>query len=232
MSSSTEPRAVLRGATAAGASALATPELRAGSWTRLGQGSVLGDTVTEQTLSGLAESTRSAARAQGYTVGWAEGRREAATVAARDAEAVRVDREAAEARREAEHREALSALADAAAEMQTALATLSARVEEHALALARELTTELVGHELRSSEDPGADVVRRALAVLSDGLPVTLRMHPEVLGSASLEQLAAHGVRVLPDPTLRRGDALLETDEDVVDLRVEAALARVRDVLR
>ena len=52
-------------------------ELRSGSWTRLGSSTVLGDTVTEQTLAGLVEQAQGAARAQGYSRGWAEGRRAA-----------------------------------------------------------------------------------------------------------------------------------------------------------
>ena len=40
---------------------LATPELRTGVWTRFGGTSVLGDAITEETLSALAESTRNAA---------------------------------------------------------------------------------------------------------------------------------------------------------------------------
>ena len=53
------------------------PDLRTGVWTRLGDSAVLGDPVTEAALDGLAERTHSAARAQGYAVGWAEGRQEA-----------------------------------------------------------------------------------------------------------------------------------------------------------
>ncbi len=75
MSSSTD---LLRGQEAADASALPTPELRDGSWTRFGNGTVLGDAVTEQVLAGLATNARRAASAQGYAVGWADGRREAA----------------------------------------------------------------------------------------------------------------------------------------------------------
>src|SRR4051794_29241221 len=75
---------------------LATPELRTGVWTRFGDSNVLGDAVTEETLSTLAESTRTAARSQGYAVGWAEGQRAAREQARIEAE------EAALVRREAE----------------------------------------------------------------------------------------------------------------------------------
>lgn len=236
MSSSTDARPearpdVLRGASADAASSMGTPELRSGSWTRFGDRAVLGDAVTEQVLSGLAESTRTAARSQGYIVGWAEGRREAATEAAAVAAEAEELRCVAEARREAEHRAAVDALVRAAATLQHTLADVSAHVEDQALLLARELTETLVMHELRLSPDLGEDVVRRALSVLPAGLPVTLRLHPSVLGSPAVAELAEQGVRVVADASLQPGDAVVEADEHVVDLCVESALARLREVL-
>ena len=56
---------------------LPTPELRTGTWTRHGDGALLGDEVAESLLGRVAEETRAAAQAQGYAVGWAQGRRAA-----------------------------------------------------------------------------------------------------------------------------------------------------------
>ncbi|HEY1134125.1 MAG TPA: hypothetical protein VGE77_06075, partial [Nocardioides sp.] len=56
----------------------ALPELRTGNWTRRGGPGVLGDPVTEELMDALATSTRAAAQSQGYAVGWAQGRRDAA----------------------------------------------------------------------------------------------------------------------------------------------------------
>ncbi|MDO9498343.1 MAG: FliH/SctL family protein [Nocardioides sp.] len=236
MSSSTEVRletgpAVLRGPTADAANSMGTPELRSGSWTRFGDRSILGDEVTERVLSGLAESTRTAARSQGYAVGWAEGRREAAVKAAAVTAVAEEERRVAEARREQEHRAAVAALTQAAASLQRTLAEVSAHVEDQALLLARELTEALVQHELRLSPDPGVDVVRRALSVLPSGLPVTLRLHPSVADAAAVRDLAERGVRVVDDPSLGPGDALVEADDHIVDLCVGSALARLREVL-
>jgi len=240
MSSSTEARpeagpetgaAVLRGASADAASSMGTPELRSGSWTRFGDRSVLGDAVTEQVLSGLAESTRTAARSQGYAVGWAEGRREAAVEAAAVATVAEEQRCLAEAHRATEHQAAVDALTRAAAALQHTLADVSSRVEDQALVLARELTEMLVKHELRLSPDLGEDVVRRALSVLPAGLPVTLRLHPSVSGAAAVHELIAQGVRVVSDHALQPGDAVVEADDHVIDLCIDTALARLREVL-
>ena len=211
---------------------LATPELRTGVWTRFGASSVLGDTVTEETLSTLAESTRSAARSQGYAVGWTEGQRAAREAARVKAEADDAARAAAEAVRADEHRAAVAALELAAGRLHDTVAALSATVEEHASALAWELTRELVGHELRSVSGP--DVVRRALQLTPTEPVARMRLHPDQLAEltvADLAELADRGVAAVPDPTLAWGDALVDADDHVIDLRVRTALDRVREVL-
>lgn len=229
MTSSSER--VLRGESAVAVATLATPDLRSGSWTRLGDERVLGDAVTEHSLAGLAETTRAAAQAQGYAVGWAEGRRAAAELAAEADRAAAEAHAAAEERREAEHAAALAALTRAAAALQQTSARLAGELEDQAVRLARELTTELVGHEVRTCTDAGVDVVRRALVVLPTGVPVTLRVHPSVVSSPAVGDLADHGVSVVADPTLDRADAVVESTEAVVDLRIGAALERVREAL-
>lgn len=227
MSSSSEAR-VVRGVSAAAATGLATPELRAGAWTRLGGERVLGDAVTEQTLSSLAESTRAAARSQGYAVGWAQGRREAAESARLVAEEADRRRSAEEARREAEHRAVVAALETATAELHGVLAAACTRVEDRASELALELTRELVGHELAVSSAPGEHVVRRALTLLPDRGVARLRLHPDV--AATVIGLPVT-VTVVADPALGLGDALVETDQHVVDLRLGSAMDRLREVL-
>lgn len=204
---------------------LALPELRTGQWTRLGTDAVLGDTVTEQTLSTLAESTRVAAGSQGYAVGWAEGQRAARAAAALEAEEIRTAHALVEARRETEHAAAVAALNEAARQLDALLREVCAEVEDRASTLAWELTQELVGHELAG---PGIDVVRRVLALAPTEEIVRVRLHPADLGAAApLLEVPAVG-----DPSLDRGDALVETATHVLDLRLEAALARVREALR
>lgn len=211
---------------------IATPELRTGVWTRFGGSSVLGDAVTEQTLSALAESTRNAARSQGYAVGWADGQRAARAQARLEADAAEQARLEAEQEREQEHRAAVAALELAAARLHEAVAGMSAQVEEQATGLAWELTRELVGHELRSVT--GQDVVRRALELVPTEPIARLHLHPDQVGeltAADLAELADHGTAVVADHALAWGDALAEVVDHVVDLRVRTALDRVREVL-
>lgn len=227
MSSSPDAR-VFRDASA---TAVLGPELRSGTWTRFGAATVLGDAVTEDALSALAASTRTAAQAQGYAVGWAEGRRAAAQEAAHVAQQQAELAADAEARREAEHAAALHRLEAATRALEDAVAGAARAVEDRALTLARELTTLLVGHELRCTPDSGSDAVRRALVLVAAEPACRVRLHPLDAGSDAAAALTAQGLQVVPDAALDAGDVVVETDGGVLDGRVSAALARVRDVL-
>ena len=205
-------------------------ELRSGDWTRLGSTAVLGDPVTEHMLSTLAADAQAAARAQGYAMGWAEGRRaaeEQAQVARAEADE---RRRVVEERHEAEHQEAVAALVRAAAVLEESVATTCARVETHAVRLAAQLTEALVGHELSVATNPGLGAVRRALALLPGEPVARIRVAPEAATDPELVALAGSAV-VVPDPTLGRGDALVESDSAVVDARVSTAVQRVLEVL-
>lgn len=229
--SSSSDATVLRGVDASAVRTASTPELRTGAWTRFGSGSVLGDEVTEETLGGLAETARRAARSQGYAVGWAEGRREATDVAREAARRREADQAVEDRRREEEHQRALAGLRRAADQLAAAVAAVEDRVHAQALTLAGELTEALVGHELRSSPDRADDVVRRVLAERPDDRPVVARLHPGLLDRDTTTALAAAGVRVVEDDRLGPDDAMVEVDGSVVDLRVARRLERVREVL-
>ncbi len=208
------------------------PDLRTGLWTRLGDSAVLGDEATEAALGSLADRTQRAARSQGYAVGWAEGRQEALSCAAETAAHTLRQAREAEQLRDFEHDAAVAGLARAAAALEAATAEVTGRVAEQATELALELTRALVGHELADATDPGAGVVARVLAVLPSDPTTQVRLHPDAAASSATRLLAEHGVRLVGDPTLARGDAVVETDTTAIDLRVTTALARLAEVLR
>ncbi len=210
--------------------AFALRELRSGQWTRLAGGSVLGDQATENVLSTLAGEAQAAASAQGYATGWAEGRRAAEEKARSDAAAAVERQRREEERRETEHQAAVQALLQAAAALEEATTTTCTQVQTHAVRLAAQLTEALVGHELAVAKTPGLGAVRRALALAPAEPVVRIRVAPEEAGDPELAALAGAAV-VVPDPTLGRGDALVETDTGVVDARVSTALERVLEVL-
>lgn len=224
MSSSTEFRAGLpvqeeRDArqVAGSTSAVRMPDLGSGRWQRW--------SVTDQAPDTEPGTDRAAARAQGYAVGWAEGRRdaEAGIRAEQQREAER--QSAAEATRRTEHAAALRALREAAERLGAALTEVCGRVDEQAGRLALELTRELVG---RAPAD-GEHVLDRVRGLLPDHPVVRVRLHPEVAAGAG--DLREHGVAVVADLTLAPGDALVEADDHVLDLRTSDALARLAEVL-
>lgn len=204
-------------------------DLRSGAWTRLGPESGLGDPASERTLAGVAEQVRLAAQAQGYSVGWAQGKREAAAEAraAAEVEAQRLARE--EERREAEHRTAVQGLLLAAQELRARVDGSVARIEEQATDLAWALTRQLVGHEVRGAT--AADVVRRVLDLAPTGETVLVHLHPDHLADPALNELKEHGVRCVADPTLQVADAVVHVDDHAYDLRLSTAMERVQEVL-
>ncbi|MDT0200801.1 FliH/SctL family protein [Nocardioides sp. AE5] len=232
MTSSSEARVgapVLRGESATAVTVLPAPDLRQGTWTRLGTGAAVGDPVTERTLDALAATTRDAARAQGYAVGWAEGRRRAEEQARTEAAEVARQHAADRARQASEHEAAVAALHAAAAQLHEQAALVTARIEEQGTELAWALTRELVGAELRIA--PASDVVRRVLAVLPDEPMVRVRLHPGEAAALPARDLADRGVAVDADATLAPGDAVVECADRVIDLRISAAMERVAAAL-
>jgi flagellar assembly protein FliH len=204
-------------------------ELRQGDWTRFGADTIRGDEVTEHTLAGLVEQARAGAQAQGFSTGWAEGRRAAEAEAADTARRTAAANAEAEARREAEHRAALEAVQALAAQLSEQLASVCERVESHAVDVALDLTEELLGRELSVAEDPARDAVRRALALLPDEPVVRVRVSPLDGISEDLRDLAGTAT-VVTDPSLGRGEVMVHAADVVVDGRVSGAMARVREV--
>ena len=207
------------------------PDLRTGLWTRLGDHRVLGDQATEAVLGSLAERTRTAAQAQGYSVGWSEGHQAGMRRAAADAEALAEETTRREEARSLEHAAAIAALTAAAAALAATAGEVAARVGAQATELAFELTRALVGHELAIAEDPGAGVVARAIAVLPQDPTTVVRLHPSAAGPDVVTQLGAYGVAVRHDTSLDAHDAVVETATTAIDLRISEALDRLREAL-
>lgn len=237
MTSTSADRVVLRGLLEGDLGDPATGgDLRTGTWTRLGGSGVLGDAVTESTLTTLTDRARSAAQAQGYAAGWAEGRRRA-TEAATELE-TRLMASAAEERAVAvaEQQRLVDALTAAVARCAEDFDRRYDALAGQAVDLALQIVEEVLQHELAVATEPGLDAIRRALAPLDRRTEVTVRLHPAnraALDENVLDRLAGEGraVTLVDDPTLSRGDAVAETDHSLVDATVAGAMGRLREVL-
>lgn len=206
-------------------------DLRAGSWTRLWEGSVVGDPVTEAVLGPLAERTRAAARAEGYAAGWAEGRRVAAAAAARETDERRAELDDMRAVAAERQDLLLVALRSAVDRAEAELRARQADLGIAAVDLALDLVETFLGRELDLAREPGLDAVRRAVAAVETDVRIVVRLHPDDLATLHPDAEVDPRVTLLADPALARGDAIAETDDRIVDATVAAALQRVRAVV-
>lgn len=106
-------------------------------------------------------------------------------------------------------------------------------VEQQIVAIAFEIATTVLGRELRTIDERGADAIRRALQLGPTGSPVIARLHPDDAASiGDVEAIAAgRALTIVVDPSLAPGDAVVDIGPTHIDARITPALERVREVL-
>jgi flagellar assembly protein FliH len=213
------------------APAYAGADLRPGEWTRFGADSLRGDAAAETTLLAVAERSAAAARAQGFAAGWADGVRTAQQRAAAGLEAQAIEAQEQHRRLLSAQETALAALEAAVVACRATVGTLTQDLSASSTELAMLIAEAVIGRELQTSTDPGADAIRRAVAAVPGAVDLTVRLHPEDLAALDGSVVPRSVTSVVADPTLRRGDAVVETATSVVDATLSTALQRVRAVL-
>lgn len=165
--------------------------------------------VMQPTVRDL-EALEQQAREEGYAAGHAEG-----MAAARDLMNSRMAK--------------LDALLESAARPLHAMDEL---VELELARLAMTVARQVLAHELRTSPDLVVEAVRQAaLALPAATGSLRVRLHAEDLSLLrSLDATEEHW-QLVADPTLQRGDCMLETDRSRLDSRVETRLAAVVDAV-
>jgi flagellar assembly protein FliH len=181
-------------------------------------------------------AAREAARATGYAEGWAQGQRAARVAAQAMADQAAANEQAAAQARAAGARRALAALAKAAADLDARRAPALAAVEDAILSAAVEVAEAIVGYEISRAEDRPVAAIRRGLAGVPEGGPVTVRVHPDdhralVEAGGSAYEADGRAITVRPDAALAPGDAVAECGVVSVDATIATAVARVREVL-
>jgi flagellar assembly protein FliH len=184
-------------------------------------------------LAAEADDVRREARAAGYAAGWAEGRRAAAVAAAAELDRLQAD-VAMSANRSRVSAEA--AVVAALESWNRRTAPVLDDVADLVVDTALDLAEAIIGRELSAvtSRDLGRMALRRALAPLAPGSPVTLRMCPSDLAAIGgpTDTAEGHAVRIVPDERLSPGEAIAEQDGATVDARIQAALDRARTVAK
>jgi flagellar assembly protein FliH len=178
------------------------------------------DLVVDPAL--VEEATESGYRA-GYDAGFTAGLEDAATA---------IDS------RERARGDQLHAVLEQLHVAATALATdhrsIIADIEARVVAIAVDVATELVGHDVAQRDERGRAALGRALRFAPDGAPVVARLHPDDVATAGVDTDAAGGdsIRIVADPTLAPGDCIVDVGATRIDARIAPAIERVRAVLR
>lgn len=142
----------------------------------------------------------------------------------------------------AEHAEAMAAWRQAThcavAALETAAAAVNRRTvesvadAEHVLAdAALELAEAILGYELARGERTARAALDRALSGADAETVTTVRLNPADLSALESALPADAGVRLVPDATLNRGDAIAEHPHGWLDARIGTALDRARTAL-
>lgn len=165
--------------------------------------------VAQPTVRDL-EALEQQAREEGYAAGHAEG-----MAAARDLMNSRMAK--------------LDALLESAARPLQAMDEL---VELELARLAMTVARQVLSHELRVSPDLVVEAVRQAaLALPAASGNLRVRLHAEDLALLRTLGVAEENWQLLPDPTLQRGDCMLETERSRLDARLETRLAAIVDAV-
>ncbi len=125
--------------------------------------------------------------------------------------------------------DAMSFLENAALFVRAQLSDELDRLAKSATELALEIVEAVLQHEIALSANPGADAIARALALVPASTPAVARCNPadvELLGEISHPLLS-----FVADPSVGRGGCVLDTGVTLVDARIEAAVARVKELL-
>ncbi|MDT4943600.1 MAG: flagellar assembly protein FliH [Pseudonocardiales bacterium] len=185
----------------------------------------------------LLTEARLAAQAAGYAAGWASGIRAARVVADAEAHAARAETECVAVERRERLRQAFTALDDATRALEHRAVPAADELEELIITSALTIAEQLVGHSLRNDPDRAPAALARALSLAPAGEALTVRISAAdyaVLSAGGADAPVAgteRAIELVADETLRPGDAVVSTGATVVDARVSAGLARVREVL-
>jgi len=148
----------------------------------------------------------------GYATGLAAGREQGLRAARDD-----VDR-------------AVAALATTAEMLRAGAATDLADAEDALVAGAFELASAVLDRELAVAADPGADALRRALALAPAG-GMEAHLHPEDLAILAPEGQRPGPVSLVADAGVERGGCVLVNGPTTIDAQLGPALARARAFL-
>jgi flagellar assembly protein FliH len=194
------------------------------------------DPALAEVVDRAAEAAASRARAEGFAVGYQEGReRMVAEVEERGAVqlAVRLDAVRTQLQALESLAAALAASADA---LEARCAPVYDEVGDEIGGLVYDLVEALLGRELRVDRLHVVDAVRRCAQAAPRNAPLVLNLHPSDVAAlddsgVDLPALLHRPVEVHADHGVERGGAMAESASRRIDARLSTALERLREVL-
>jgi flagellar assembly protein FliH len=177
--------------------------------------------------AGLEEETERA-RIRGHAAGYAEGLRVAEAGAAADAARARVEREALREDAVTALTAAVDALGTATRRFAASSAPVLAAADDALRAAAIELAESIIGIELANGETSARAAIARALSSAAEETITTVRLSPVDLAVIGAHGITVPEVRLVADPTLSPGDAVVELEDGRLEARVASSLARAR----
>ncbi|WP_434995924.1 FliH/SctL family protein [Arthrobacter sp. Ld5] len=179
---------------------------------------------------GSGQAGHSAAVAQGHAAGYADGLALARADLAEHR--ARLDAEHAAARAHADDllAQRLRVLDTAARALDARTAPVLEAARTRILDAALDITEALLGRALEDGPSSARAAVARALQGAEGQEVRAVRLHPADLAVLAPGQVP-DAVRLVPDASLQRGDAVAECPDGHVDARLGTALARVRSAL-
>ncbi len=179
---------------------------------------------------GSGRAALDAAFAQGHAAGYADGLLLARAELEEHRARLDAEHAAARARGDALLAQQLGVLEAAARALEARTAPVLEQARSRILDAALSITEALVGHALEDGPSSARAAVVRALTAADGDEVRAVRLHPADLDVLGTDAVPA-GVVLLPDATLRRGDAVAECPNGSIDARIGTALERVRAAL-
>jgi len=178
--------------------------------------------------SAAAEEEIERSRVHGHAAGYAAGLRAAEAEAKRVNERARDEREALRADAAIALASALSALEAATARVLEQAGLVLADSDAALAAAAIELAEAILGRELSEGETSARVALTRAFSTIEPDAVLDVRISPIDLAVLSANGTESSMVRLIGDPDLARGDAVVDVPDGRIDARISSALDRAR----
>ena len=193
--------------------------------------------ILDPSLAGIVEQAAldaaAAARAEGFALGYIEGREQIELELHAQHDIDRRTEQNELARAVASLGAATTALASAASALESLSATEYETTGTELGGVVYALVEELLGRELQADRVHVLDAVSRAAQQIPHGSALRIRLHPEdsaTLAEQGIDLAARLGreVTVISDSTIERGGALADSGCRHVDARLSVALERLK----